>query len=51
MATPELAIAKAALSACLFRADPSSISRPAVDGFFALVAATAARCSRDNVQV
>ncbi|KAI9149543.1 hypothetical protein HJFPF1_11597 [Paramyrothecium foliicola] len=50
MASPELAIAKAALSASLFRSDPTSLGRPAVDGFFSLLASTVTRCSRDNVQ-
>lgn len=51
MATPELAIAKATLSATLFRADPTSLSRPAVDAFFPLVTSALAQCSRPNVQV
>ncbi|KAK7402739.1 hypothetical protein QQX98_011496 [Neonectria punicea] len=50
MATPELAIAKATLSATLFRADPSSLTRPAVDGFFQLVTSALTQCSRPNVQ-
>ncbi|KAH6987903.1 hypothetical protein BKA56DRAFT_669502 [Ilyonectria sp. MPI-CAGE-AT-0026] len=50
MATPELAIAKATLSATLFRADPTSLSRPAVDTFFPLVTSALAQCSRPNVQ-
>ncbi|KAH7165744.1 hypothetical protein EDB81DRAFT_780312 [Dactylonectria macrodidyma] len=50
MATPELAIAKATLSASLFRADPSSLSRPAVEAFFSLVTSALAQCSRPNVQ-
>ncbi|KAH6893104.1 hypothetical protein B0T10DRAFT_481530 [Thelonectria olida] len=50
MATPELAIAKATLSATLFRADPSSLSRPAVDAFFPLVDNALSQCSRPNVQ-
>lgn len=51
MASPELAIAKAALSASLFRADPTSLSRPAVDTFFQLVSSAVAQCSPPNVQV
>ncbi|QLI65156.1 uncharacterized protein G6M90_00g019990 [Metarhizium brunneum] len=51
MATPELTIAKAALSASLFRADPASISRPSVDTFFQQVTSTLTQCSRPNVQV
>lgn len=51
MATPELAIAKAALSASLFRADPTSTSRPAVDDFIQLLTSTLMQCSRSNVQV
>jgi hypothetical protein len=51
MATPELAIAKAALSASLFRADPASTSRPSVDNFLQQTASTLAQCSRPNVQV
>ncbi|KFA62852.1 hypothetical protein S40285_02248 [Stachybotrys chlorohalonatus IBT 40285] len=50
MASPELAIAKAALSATLFRADPTSLSRPAVDAFFNQLSTTLARCSRPYVQ-
>ncbi|KAG6006566.1 hypothetical protein E4U21_006864 [Claviceps maximensis] len=50
MATPELAIAKAALSAALFRADPTSISRPSVDSFFQLLNSILSQCSRPNVQ-
>ncbi|KAF7533042.1 hypothetical protein G7Z17_g13568 [Cylindrodendrum hubeiense] len=50
MATPELAIAKATLSATLFRADPTSLSRPSVDAFFPLVTSALAQCSRPNVQ-
>ncbi|KAG6077820.1 hypothetical protein E4U16_001999 [Claviceps sp. LM84 group G4] len=50
MATPELAIAKAALSAALFRADPTSTSRPSVDSFFQLLNSALTQCSRPNVQ-
>ncbi|KZZ98647.1 hypothetical protein AAL_03165 [Moelleriella libera RCEF 2490] len=50
MASPELAIAKAAFSASLFRADPASISRPSVDAFFQLLNSTLTQCSRPNVQ-
>ncbi|EGX89640.1 hypothetical protein CCM_07892 [Cordyceps militaris CM01] len=50
MASPELAIAKAALSASLFRADPVSLSRPDVETLFPLLDATIAQCSRHNVQ-
>ncbi|KAL2207959.1 hypothetical protein CC79DRAFT_1321966 [Sarocladium strictum] len=50
MSAPELAIAKAALSASLFRADPTSLSRPDVEGFFSLLDATTTQCSRSNVQ-
>lgn len=51
MASPELAIAKAALSASLFRADPVSLSRPSVDAFFQQLSTTIIQCSRPNVQV
>lgn len=51
MATPELVIAKAALSAALFRADPDSVSRDDVDNLFASLNATILICSRPNVQV
>lgn len=51
MASPELAIAKAALSAALFKADPVSLSRPDVDALFPLLDAAIAQCSRHNVQV
>lgn len=51
MATPELAIAKATLSATLFRADPTSLSRPSVEAFFPLLSSAIAQCSRPNVQV
>ncbi|KAH7318183.1 hypothetical protein B0I35DRAFT_431492 [Stachybotrys elegans] len=50
MAAPELAIAKAALSASLFRSDPTSLSRPAVDALFPLLSSTLVQCSRPNVQ-
>ncbi|KAF5571250.1 hypothetical protein FPHYL_562 [Fusarium phyllophilum] len=50
MATPELAIAKATLSATLFRADPTSLSRPEVDAFFPILTDALAKCSRPNVQ-
>ncbi|WXC66129.1 hypothetical protein SNK03_011912 [Fusarium graminearum] len=50
MATPELAIAKATLSATLFRADPTSLSRPSVEAFFSLLTDALVRCSRPNVQ-
>ena len=50
-ATPELAIAKAALSASLFRADPVSQTRPSVESFFALINQTIGQCSRPNIQV
>ncbi|KAI6762734.1 hypothetical protein HG530_008714 [Fusarium avenaceum] len=50
MATPELAIAKATLSATLFRADPTSLSRPVVEAFFLLLTNALAQCSRPNVQ-
>ncbi len=51
MVSPELAIAKAALCASLFKADPVSLSRPDVDTLFPLLDATIAQCSRQNVQV
>ncbi|KAF4457726.1 hypothetical protein FALBO_15140 [Fusarium albosuccineum] len=50
MATPELAIAKATLSATLFRADPTSLSRPVVEAFFPLLTNALSQCSRPNVQ-
>ncbi|RGP76390.1 hypothetical protein FLONG3_5274 [Fusarium longipes] len=50
MATPELAITKATLSATLFRADPTSLSRPSVEAFFSLLTDALAQCSRPNVQ-
>ncbi|KAJ4256692.1 hypothetical protein NW762_008788 [Fusarium torreyae] len=50
MATPELAIAKATLSATLSRADPVSLSRPVVEAFFLLLTNALAQCSRPNVQ-
>ncbi|KAM0343068.1 hypothetical protein ACHAPU_008969 [Fusarium lateritium] len=51
MSTPELAIAKATLSATLFRADPTPLSRPIVEAFFPLLTNALAQCSRPNVQV
>jgi len=51
MASPELAIAKAALSAALFRPDPTPLSRPDVEDFFQLLDSTIVQCSRPNVQV
>ncbi|KAJ2969153.1 hypothetical protein NQ176_g8820 [Zarea fungicola] len=50
MASPELAIAKAALAASLFKADPISLSRQDVDDLFPLLDATTTQCSRPNVQ-
>lgn len=47
----ELAIAKAAFSASLFRADPTSLSRPQVESLFPLIDAAVTQCSRPNVQV
>lgn len=51
MASPELAITKATLSATLFRADPTSLNRVAVDTFFTLLDDAIIQCSRQNVQV
>ncbi|KAL7945414.1 hypothetical protein V8C42DRAFT_323075 [Trichoderma barbatum] len=50
MASPELAITKATLSATLFRADPVSLNRAAVDDFFSLLDNAIIQCSRQNVQ-
>ncbi|RFU72334.1 hypothetical protein TARUN_9928 [Trichoderma arundinaceum] len=50
MASPELAITKATLSATLFRADPTSLNRAAVDDFFSLLDNAIIQCSRRNVQ-
>lgn len=50
MASPELAITKATLSATLFRADPTSLNRAAVDAFFTLLDDAIIQCSRQNVQ-
>ncbi|KAL6830974.1 hypothetical protein J3E69DRAFT_328260 [Trichoderma sp. SZMC 28015] len=50
MASPELAITKATLSATLFRADPISLNRAAVDDFFSLLDNAIVQCSRQNVQ-
>ncbi|PON26838.1 hypothetical protein TGAM01_v204340 [Trichoderma gamsii] len=50
MASPELAITKATLSATLFRADPTSLNRAAVDSFFTLLDDAIIQCSRQNVQ-
>ncbi|KAL6807412.1 hypothetical protein GGI42DRAFT_341480 [Trichoderma sp. SZMC 28013] len=50
MASPELAITKATLSATLFRADPVSLNRAAVDDFFSLLDNAIVQCSRQNVQ-
>jgi hypothetical protein len=47
----ELAVAKASLSATLFRADPTSCSRDDIDHFFALLNSAVAQCSPANVQV
>lgn len=46
-----LAIAKAALAASLFRADPISVPRATVDALFPLLHSTVTQCSRPNVQV
>ncbi|KAH6611436.1 hypothetical protein Trco_001456 [Trichoderma cornu-damae] len=45
-----LAITKATLSATLFRADPVSLNRAAVDDFFSLLDNAIIQCSRQNVQ-
>ncbi|KAL6902447.1 hypothetical protein GGI43DRAFT_382629 [Trichoderma evansii] len=50
MASPELAITKATLSATLFRADPTSLNRAAVDTLFTLLDDAIIQCSRQNVQ-
>ncbi|PHH87309.1 hypothetical protein CDD83_9036 [Cordyceps sp. RAO-2017] len=48
--TPDLAIAKAALTATLLRADPTSLSRAAIAEFLQLLDNTLDECSRPNVQ-
>ncbi|VUC33269.1 unnamed protein product [Clonostachys rosea] len=47
----ELAIAKAALFAALFRADPTPLTRPDVEAFLPLLDSALVQCSRSNVQV
>jgi hypothetical protein len=49
--TAELAVAKASLSATLFRADPTPCSRDNIDHFFTLLNSAIAQCSPANVQV
>ncbi|KAL0943675.1 uncharacterized protein CTRU02_201562 [Colletotrichum truncatum] len=50
MATPELAIAKASLSAILFRKEPVSLTRPEIETFHALFHDVIHQCSPTNVQ-
>ncbi|KAF6819139.1 hypothetical protein CSOJ01_01524 [Colletotrichum sojae] len=50
MATPELAIAKASLSAILFRKEPFSLTRPEIETFHALLHDAIHQCSPANVQ-
>jgi hypothetical protein len=50
-ALAELAVAKASLSATLFRADPTSCSRDDIDDIFSLLNSAVAQCSPANVQV
>lgn len=51
MASHQLAIAKAALSASLLRPDPTSVGREEIANFHALLDSAVARCSPPNVQV
>lgn len=50
-ASAELAVAKASLSAALFRPDPSACSRDDIEHFLSLLASAIAQCSPENVQV
>ncbi len=47
----ELAVAKAALSGALFRADPRSCSRDEIESMLSLLTSAIAECSPPNVQV
>ena len=51
MASANLAVAKASLSATLFRPDPKPCSRDDIDHFFSLLTTTVTQCSPANVQV
>ncbi|KAI9884978.1 MAG: kinase subunit of RNA polymerase II carboxy-terminal domain kinase I [Watsoniomyces obsoletus] len=51
MASHQLAIAKAALSASLLRPDPVSISRDEISTFHSLLEAALTRCSPPNIQL
>jgi hypothetical protein len=51
MTSAELAVAKASLSATLFRADPTACSRDDIDQIFSLLGSTVTQCSPTNVQV
>jgi len=51
MASAELAVAKAALSGSLFRADPRSCSRDEIDSMLTLLNTAVTECSPTNVQV
>jgi len=51
MASPELAIAKASLSAALLRPEPTACSRDDIEHLHALLSAVATQCSPPNVQV
>lgn len=51
MASPELAIAKASLSAALLRNEPKACERDDIEHFHALLHRAIAQCSPANVQV
>jgi hypothetical protein len=51
MASAELAVAKASLTAVLFRPDPSPCSRDEIEQFLAMLNAAVFQCSPANVQV
>lgn len=51
VSTPDLAVAKAALTATLLRADPDSLHQGDVARFLELLDDTLDRCSRTNVKV
>lgn len=51
VSTPELAVAKAAVTAALLRNDPTALTRGAADAAFELIDSTLDQCSYPNVQV
>ncbi len=51
VSTPDLAVAKAALTAALLRDDPTPVPRGAIEDGIDLIDRTLDKCSHENVQV